>query len=131
MIEWAKHIVTIASALMVLGATLLKDLARAVAPPWSYVVATAVFLFYAGMILSVIFALKLVRLCANTAITTQPQIASGDELHKLKVQLGRTQCAFVIGLGFFSIVALSILVSWARSDGSVPTDLAQIGRAHV
>lgn len=125
--EWAKHVVTIASALMVLAATLLKDLAKAVIPLASYFVATALLLFYVSMIISVMFALKLVRRCANTVITTQTQMAPGEELAALRTQLGRTQWAFVIGLGFFSIVALSILASWTTTAHVLPTSAVNSG----
>ena len=113
LIEWAKHVVTIAAALMVLGATFLKDLAKGITPPVSYGMAVALVLFYVSMLMSVLLALKLVRQSANTVLTTQPQIGLGTELATLKNHLGRTQLAFMIGLVSFSVFALSILLTWA------------------
>ncbi len=69
LIEWAKHIVTAAAALMVLGATLLKDLAKDLTPTVSIVLAVTLILFYLSMLASVTLALKLVRQCANVVLT--------------------------------------------------------------
>jgi hypothetical protein len=117
LIEWAKHIVTAGAALMVLGATLLKDLAKDLSPTLSIALAVALGCFYLSMLVSVTLALRLVRQCANVVLTTQPQIGGGTELATLKSHLTKTQVAFGVGLTAFSIAALTIIVSWgAKRD---------------
>lgn len=113
LIEWAKHVVTAAAALMVLAATFLKDLAAHTSGPVTHVMSVALVLFYLAMLGSVWLALRLVRQCANTVLTTQPQIGLGSELATLRSYLGHTQKAFVLGLASFTVVALSVLYSWA------------------
>lgn len=129
LIEWAKHVVTAAAALMVLAATFLKDLAVNVSAPVSHVMSAALVLFYVAMLLSVLLALRLVRQCANTVLTTQPQIGLGTELKALRSHLGHTQTAFFVGLASFSVVALSVLLSWALGQPTHRRSQAEVSTA--
>lgn len=129
LIEWAKHVVTGAAALMVLCATFLKDLGTHAASWPTHVMAVALVFFYLSMLVAVWMALKLVRQCANTVLTTAPQMGSGDDLANLKKHLVRTQRAFVAGLGCFSVVAIVILLSWAEATGTSASAAATAPRA--
>jgi hypothetical protein len=115
LIEWAKHIITLAAALMVLSATVVKELSKDVSGPMTAVVATSLVLFYVTMLGAVWLALRLIRYGARTVLTTSPELGSGDELSFLQSHLRRTQRAFLVGLTFFCLVALSILLAWTQT----------------
>ena len=113
LIEWAKHIITLGSALMVLGIALLKDLVRNARPPFSYLIAGLLVLSYLSMLGAIWLALRLVRYSASTVLTMAPHIVTSNKLASLQAHLNRVQMVFLIGLMFFSFLALSALLSWA------------------
>lgn len=113
LIEWAKHVITISAALLVLSATIVKDLAKDANPPISYLLASCLVLFCLSTLVGVLFALRLVRHAASTVLTTEPQIGSGSELANLQQRLHRTQRAFLASLTLFSAVVLSVVLTWA------------------
>lgn len=113
LIEWSKHIVTGSGALMVLTATLLKDLTRGASPPLSYVLAASVVLFYVSMTVAVWLAVGLVRQCARTVLTTAVMLGTGDDLNQLQRRLDKAQCAFLTGIVLFALASLLVLLNWA------------------
>lgn len=112
-IEWAKHIITIGSALMVLSVALLKDIVKNAQPPISYVIACLLVLSYLSMLCAIWLALRLVRFAATCVLTKAPQIGTGDELARLQDHLKRVQRLFLVSLMLFSGLALCALLSWA------------------
>ena len=113
LIEWAKHIMTLAAALMVLSVTFLKDLAKDTRPPLSYILLGALVAFYALMLTAVWFALRLVRHAASHVLTNDEFLGTGDALHDLKSLLERTQRVFLGSLMFFALLAVCVLGAWA------------------
>lgn len=116
LLEWAKHIITLGAALMVLSVTFLKDLTKELLPPISYVVIGCIMAFYAVTLASIWFALKLIRIAARTVLTRAAQIGSGNELNTLQRQLRLTQAMFLLALLLFTCVAVCVLSLWAFSS---------------
>lgn len=111
--EWVKLIVTIGSALMVLGAALLKDLVKGVSPPSSYVIAALLILSYGSMLVSLWKCLAFIRKVASSILTTADTLGSGDELGALKKVLDQAQAAFLVAFVFFALLASASLMAWA------------------
>lgn len=113
LIEWAKHIITIGSALMLLSVALLKDIVKEAHPPISYVIASLLVLSYLSMISAIWLALGLVRFAASAVLTDAPRIGVGSELADLERRLKRVQLLFLMSLMFFSGLSLCALLAWA------------------
>lgn len=113
LIEWAKHIITIGSALMVLSVALLKDIVKEAQRPMSFVIASLLVLSYLSMLGSIWLALRFVRFAATCVLTRTPIIGGSDELVSLQERLTRLQRLFLVSLGLFSTLALCALLSWA------------------
>jgi hypothetical protein len=111
--EWVKLIVTIGSALMVLGAALLKDLVKGVSPPLSYVIAVLLILSYSSMLVSLWKCLAFIRKVASSILTTADTLGAGDELQALKKLLDQAQAAFLVAFVFFALLASASLLAWA------------------
>lgn len=111
--EWVKHIITLGSALMVLGAALLKDLVKGTQPPLSYVIAACLILSYVFMVLAVWHCLGLIRFAASCVLTAEPQLGSGRELKTLQVRLHRCQVLFLTSLLWFAALAFASVLAWA------------------
>ena len=119
-IEWAKHIITIGSALMLLSVALLKDIVREAQAPASYVIAGLLVLSYLSMLVAIWLALRLVRFAASSMLTMAPQIVTVHKLNGLQSRLDRVQILFLVSLTFFSGLALCALLTWAfRATGPV------------
>lgn len=114
LIEWAKHIITIGSALMLLSVALLKDIVKEAHAPFSYLIASLLVLSYLSMISAIWLALRLVRCAASSVLTDEPRIGVGSELADLERSLKHTQRLFLVSLMFFSGLALCALLAWAR-----------------
>lgn len=112
LVEWVKHIVTIGSGLMVLGAALLKDVVKNAKTPVNYVIAGLLVLSYILMLLAIWKCLAFIRQVAATVLTAQPAIGSGEELQKLKDLLGFAQRVFLAGLACFTALAVVSLLTW-------------------
>ena len=121
LIEWAKHIITLGAALMVLSVTLLKDLAQNSHPPTSYIIIACMVLFYLCMLLAVWLSLRLIRSAARIVLTNAEQLGTGSELGELQKHLNITQRVFLMSLAFFSLGALSVLVGWAFGVTAPPS----------
>lgn len=118
-IEWAKHIITIGSALMLLSVALLRDIVRDAQIPIPYIIASLLVLSYLSMLGAIWLALRLVRFAAGCVLTTKTQIVTGDKLTSLKSRLDRVQMLFLVSLTFFSGLALCALLTWSFwLDGS-------------
>jgi hypothetical protein len=113
LIEWAKHIITIGSALMLLSVALLKDIVKEAHAPISYIIAFLLVLSYLSMISAIWLALRLVRLAASSVLADEPRIGIGSELAELELSLRRVQSLFLVSLMFFSGLALCALLAWA------------------
>jgi hypothetical protein len=111
--EWAKHIITIGSALMVLGAALLKDLVKDARPPFSYVIAGLLVLSYGAMLLALWNSLAFIRRTASSVLTTADTLGSGDELNALRRLVDSAQWAFLAALALFGLLAGVALLTWA------------------
>jgi hypothetical protein len=111
LIEWAKHIITLGAALMVLSLTFVKDLAQDSQPPISYIVVISLVAFYLSMLAAVWHALRLIRYAAR--IVFAAELGAGDDLNILQRHLRFTQGMFLASLSLFSMVALSVLIAWA------------------
>ena len=111
--EWVKLIVAIGSALMVLGAALLKDLVKGVSPPFSYVIAILLVLSYGTMLVALWKCLAFIRKVASAVLTTSETLGTGDELQDLKDLLDQAQCAFLLAFVFFALLASATLLAWA------------------
>jgi hypothetical protein len=116
LIEWAKHIITIASALMILSIAILKDIVRGADPPVSYIIVGLLILFYLGMLTSIWLALRFVRQAA-TCVLTRGALGTPKEVDELQASLEHLQTLFLISLVFFSLLALFSLLSWAEGKG--------------
>jgi hypothetical protein len=113
LIEWAKHIITIGSALMILSVGLLKDIVKEAQPPISYVIACLLVLSHLSMLGAIWMALRLVRYASTCVLTMNDEIGNGDELTSLQKRLKRVQQPFLASLMFFSGLALCVLLAWA------------------
>lgn len=120
LIEWAKHIITLGAALMVLSVTFIKDLAKGTHPPVSYILVVCLLSFYLSMLVAIWLALRLIRYAASTVLTTAVHLGSGSELGALQDHLRLTQRIFLLSLAFFAAVALAVLLAWAVVFSLVP-----------
>jgi hypothetical protein len=123
-IEWAKHIITIGSALMLLSVALLKDIVRDAHAPVSYAIAGLLVLSYLSMLGTIWLALRFVRFAASCVLTTASQIVTTKKLNELRTSLDRVQTLFLVSLAFFAALALCALLAWAFGLASS----ASIGR---
>ena len=113
-IEWAKHIITISSAILVLGTTFLREIVSNI-PLISFRVATALLLVVAflALILAIWKALRFISTASSTVFSDAPIIASSDDLVELQWLIQATQRFFLAGIAFFSALAAISLISWA------------------
>src|SRR6185295_15542929 len=125
--EWTKHIVTIASAILVLSVTILKDVASVGSPMLAVGAIGALLISFAFLLLAVWKALRFVRSAASAILSTGAQLARGDELKDLKDLLTWTQRFFLIGLVSFAVFSLLALASWVAAPrspgGTVPAEV--------
>jgi hypothetical protein len=118
--EWAKHVITLGSALMVLSVALLKDLAKSVQAPFSFVIAGLLGLCFFFMLLAIWRALGCVRLAASYVLTSQPLLGSGDNLSQLQDSVKKVKWCFFVSLVLFSLLAVLVLLAWALGWTSPP-----------
>ena len=116
-IEWAKHILTIGSAILVLGATLLKDvvsgLRHPVAQPAAALLLVAAYVF---ILLAIWQALRFISTASSTVFNESEVIADGDDLLRLRRLIHRTQRYFLAGIVCFSLLAVVSLATWALTE---------------
>lgn len=110
LIEWAKHIITLGSALMVLSLAFAKDLAKQSSSLNSFLVVISLTAFYISMLAAVWLALRLIRCAARIVFAAEP--GAGDDLNLLQHHLRITQGMFLGSLSVFSLVALFVLLAW-------------------
>jgi hypothetical protein len=120
LIEWAKHIITIGSALMLLSVALLKDIVRDAGPPLSYIIAGLLVLSYLSMLGAIWQALRFVRSAASYILTAAPRIGTPEKLDSLRARLKRVQVLFLLSLSLFAVLALCSLLTWALGSGAQP-----------
>lgn len=110
LIEWVKHLITVASALMVLGAAILKDLVVGFEPPLGYGIAALFILSYGSMLVAVWKSLAFIRRAATAVLTTADSLGSGNDLRELQGLLKFAQRAFLAGLILFATLAATALI---------------------
>ena len=120
LIEWAKHIITIGSALMLLSIALLKDVVKQAQRPMSFVIASLLVLSFLSMLGSISLALGLVRFSATCVLTPARIIGKREELTSLQDRLKRLQWLFLVSVVLFSALALSALLSWTFGTPKPP-----------
>ena len=131
LIEWAKHIVTVGSALMVLGAALLQNLIIDSRAPFNYLSAGLVVLSYLAMVLALWHSLGFIRRVASSVFTATG-VPSGDELKALRSKLDWAQRSFLAALFLFVSLVLVALVAWLLGfTGRVPTRDLFAGKTRV
>jgi hypothetical protein len=111
--EWAKHIITLASGILVLGVTLLKDIVRPTGVALTIGILSSLGISFTLLLISVWNALGFVRLAASSILSKAPVMGSGDELQRLQKRLNATRQFFLLGLLSFAVMALLSIVSWS------------------
>ncbi len=110
--EWTKHIITIASAILVLSVTVLKDIVHQASPALTTGILISLAIGLVLLLASVWCALVLVRTCASVVFSRAVEIGSGEDLDRLQSRLKLTQRLFFAGLVVFAVLVLLALASW-------------------
>lgn len=110
--EWAKHIITISSAIMVLGATLLKDIVRSTDLFMRSLIVLFLVVSYIFLLTTIWKTLQFITYSSRTVLTMNPTIGSGEELAQLKKLFRQAQRFFFLGIVGFSILTLFSFLSW-------------------
>lgn len=116
-LEWVKHIITIASAIMMLSVAFLKDVVSDAELTMRWILLALLAIAFLCLLASIGTALRFISVAAGSVMTRQLIIASPRLLRNLERKLIMTQWLFWFGVMVFAIFAIAALVSWAVMAG--------------
>jgi hypothetical protein len=111
-IEWAKHIITISSGVLVLSVAFLKDVVSGAEHIERCVLVLLLIAAYLCLLGSINRALKYMSTAAASVLTTDLHLVRPDVLAELKNKLSWTQRLFFLGLSFFVLFSMVSLLTW-------------------
>ena len=117
-ISWAKHIITIASAIMVISLTFLNEIVKSTDSRIRLFVIIILIIVYICFLASIWISLRFISKAASIMMTLKKNIATGDNLDELQKLIKSAQVLFLVGLICFSVMAFISLISWALSSSS-------------
>lgn len=116
-LEWAKHIITIASGIMVLSVAFLKDVVSNAELVIRWILVVFLAIAFLCLLASIGKALQFIFTAARSVLSRDSFIVKPELLEILKKMLVWTQWLFWFGIMSFAAFAICALLSWSLSAG--------------
>ncbi|MHC4621128.1 MAG: hypothetical protein ACYTEQ_25560 [Planctomycetota bacterium] len=112
-LEWAKHIITIASGIMLLSVAFLKDVVSDAEFVMRWILVAFLAIAFLCLLASIGRALRFISTAAGSVMGRGSFIATPELLADLKKMLIWTQWLFWFGVLSFAAFAICALLSWS------------------